>query len=391
MSCTHYKFLPGTWFLGLSLVLATILNAQETGSISGTVLAEDGTPVDDALVTLVDLRRQSSVDTKGAFRFDGLPPGAYLIQVESDRYGSLVERYEVKAGQTTQIEIDMGRHHHSDAIVVTGSADPRSQLELANPVTILSGESLALRIQPTLGDTLSQEAGINQTWFTAGASRPIIRGLGSDRVRMLQGGLSTGDVSSTSPDHAVGVDPGAAQRIEVLRGPSTLLYGSTAIGGVVNVIDNTIPDLQPTEKITGQFDFGAGTVADELSGRVDLNGGAGKWAWRRGRARGRRCPHRPRTSQVRLQRRDYSTFQYLSRLQGPSRCRRLQTPRARRLGSRNRVSQRHCRRSLRARPETKRTLVGSDGASDPQRRSRGHRRGGLSATIGNHNLGTICL
>jgi iron complex outermembrane receptor protein len=255
------------------------LNAQETGSISGTVLAEDGTPVDDALVTLVDLRRQSSVNTKGAFRFDDLPPGTYLIQVESDRYGSLVERYEVKAGQTTQIEIDIGRHHHSDAIVVTGSADPRSQLELANPVTILSGESLALRIQPTLGDTLSQEAGINQTWFTAGASRPIIRGLGSDRVRMLQGGLSTGDVSSTSPDHAVGVDPGAAQRIEVLRGPSTLLYGSTAIGGVVNMIDNTIPNLQPTEKITGQFDFGAGTVADELSGRVDLNGGAGKWAW----------------------------------------------------------------------------------------------------------------
>ena len=279
MSQIRFIFLSGTWFLGLSLVIVGILNAQETGSISGTVLAEDGTPVDDALVTLVDLRRQSSVDTKGAFRFEGLPPGAYLIQVESDRYGSLVERYEVNAGQTTQIEIDIGRHHHSDAIVVTGSADPRNQLELANPVTILSGESLALRIQPTLGDTLSQEAGVNQTWFAPGASRPIIRGLGSDRVRMLQGGLSTGDVSSTSPDHAVGVEPGAAQRIEVLRGPSTLLYGSTAIGGVVNVIDNTIPNLQPTEKITGQFDFAAGTVADELSGRADLNGGVGKWAW----------------------------------------------------------------------------------------------------------------
>ncbi len=263
----------------LFLLLGDASLSQETGSISGQLVTEDESPVIDATVTLVELRQKTAVDAEGRFRFDNLPAGQYLLQAESARHGKQVERVDVLADETLEVTILMGAHHHSDEIVVTGAGDLRQQLELAHPVTVLSGEVLELRVQPTLGDTLSQEAGINQTWFAPGASRPIIRGLGGDRVRMLQGGLSTGDVSSTSPDHAVGVDPGTTQQIEVLRGPSTLLYGSTAIGGVVNVIDSSIPVVQPSESITGSFAARGGSVADERYGQFNLGGGFGKWAW----------------------------------------------------------------------------------------------------------------
>jgi iron complex outermembrane receptor protein len=265
--------------VAVQLFAASLLLAQDTGSIHGRLLTEDESPVLDATVTVTELRRQVAVDSQGAFEFSGLPAGSYLLRAESDRHGTAVERVEVTSGEPLEVVLLMGAHHHSDAIVVTAPGELRSQLELATPVTVLSDETLELRVQPTLGDTLGDQAGISQTWFAPGASRPIIRGLGSDRVRMLQGGLSSGDVSSTSPDHAVAVDPGTAQRVEVLRGPSTLLYGSTAIGGVVNVIDNTIPQVQPTESITGSVAARGGTVADELYGQFDLNGGFGNWAW----------------------------------------------------------------------------------------------------------------
>ena len=252
MPYPHNRYRPRILALGFTLLLLAghALLAQETGSISGRLSTADGSPVLDATITLVELRRQTAVDSEGGFEFRNLPPAPYLVQVESPRHGTVVERVAVTVGAPTEVVLLMGAHHHADEIVVTGSG-LRSQLELAHPVTVLSDETLELRLQPTLGETLAQEPGISQTWFAPGTSRPIIRGLGSDRVRMLQGGLSSGDVSSTSPDHAVGVDPGTAQRVEVLRGPSTLLYGSTAIGGVVNVIDNTIPKVQPSESITG--------------------------------------------------------------------------------------------------------------------------------------------
>lgn len=280
MSCFQ-RPIPRTsvFILGFLSIWPSLAGAQEPGAIAGRLVTEDTSPVIDATVILIEKRQQTGVDSDGAFRFDDLAAGPYLLQIDSARHGTKVEQVEVRAGETTEVELLMGAHHHADEIVVTAPGDVRSQMELANPVTVLSGETLELRVQPTLGDTLVQESGIHQTWFAPGASRPIIRGLGGDRVRMLQGGLSAGDVSSTSPDHAVGVDPGTAQKIEVLRGPSTLLYGSTAIGGVVNVLDNSIPDVLPSSGATGSVAARGGSVSAERYGQFDLTGGVGKWAW----------------------------------------------------------------------------------------------------------------
>ena len=128
-----------------------------------------------------------------------------------------------------------------EEVVVTASPLQRRAFDLAQPVSVLTGDALQLKLQPTLGDTLNGEPGIAASHFTNGASRPIIRGMTDYRVLILQNGTDVFDVSNLSPDHTPSVEPLLSQRIDVIRGPATILYGSSAIGGVVNVIDNSIP------------------------------------------------------------------------------------------------------------------------------------------------------
>lgn len=251
----------------------------EVGAIEGMVTTLDGTGVPGARVELVDLHRRVRTDDDGRFRFDDLEPREYLVYAEALGVGQINQRVAVTAGETAQMELVLQLMRHDDELVVTGSAIARSQLELSQPTTVLSGEELRFRQQATLGDTLSQEAGISATTFGAGASRPVIRGLAGDRVRMLQDGVGVGDASSSSPDHAVSAEPALAERIEVLRGPATLLYGSSAIGGVVNVIDGRIPDHRPDEMLSGVVDLSGGTVSNERSAAAALSGGHGDWAW----------------------------------------------------------------------------------------------------------------
>jgi iron complex outermembrane receptor protein len=142
----------------------------------------------------------------------------------------------------------------AERVVVSGGAIERSETDTAQPVTILSEDNLKLQTQPTLGDTLATQPGVGGSGFTAGASRPVIRGQADNRVRVLNNGTEVFDVSNVSPDHAPSVSTLLSQSIEVVRGPATILYGSGAIGGVVNVTDNLIPVEQPAEPISGEVD-----------------------------------------------------------------------------------------------------------------------------------------
>lgn len=158
-----------------------------------------------------------------------------------------------------------------DEVVVTGSPIGRSAFDLAQPVSTLSGAPLKLKLGPTLGETLSGEPGVAASSYTAGASRPIIRGLADDRVLVLQNGTDIFDVSSLSPDHNPSLQPLNAQSIEVVRGPATILYGSSAIGGVVNVLDRRIPTTVPSP-VAGEIDgrFSSGTMERSGSANFDL-------------------------------------------------------------------------------------------------------------------------
>jgi iron complex outermembrane recepter protein len=166
--------------------------------------------------------------------------------------------------------------HH---VVVTAHPYARAQLDLVQPTNVLAGRQLDLRQAPTLGELLGGEPGISSTWFGPGSSRPIIRGLGGDRLRILQNGIGTIDASVTSPDHAVALDPLLIERVEVVRGPASLLYGSSAVGGVVNVISHRIHTSSPDRPLVARFEGRYRSVNDERSGGAVLEGGVGSFAW----------------------------------------------------------------------------------------------------------------
>lgn len=150
--------------------------------------------------------------------------------------------------------------------------------QILTPAKVLAGDELRDKTGSSLGETLSQELGVSASAFGAGASRPIIRGLEGARVKMLENGMAVSDVSGLSNDHAVAAEGAVAQQIEILRGPAALLYGSGAIGGLVNVVNERIPTaLEP--KLTGQLEARGSTVDSgrNLSGTID--GSVDKMAW----------------------------------------------------------------------------------------------------------------
>jgi iron complex outermembrane recepter protein len=158
----------------------------------------------------------------------------------------------------------------TERVVVVGGAIERSETEKAQSVTILNENALKQKAAPNLGDTLSNEPGIAGSGFTAGSSRPVIRGQADNRVRVLNNGTEVFDVSNLSPDHAPSVSALLSHSIEVLRGPATILFGSGAIGGVVNVSDDLIPVEQPSTTLSGEFGGRANSADDERSGAFHL-------------------------------------------------------------------------------------------------------------------------
>jgi iron complex outermembrane receptor protein len=158
-------------------------------------------------------------------------------------------------------------------IVVTASPIGSDLVETVEPVNLLQGQGLRLRQQPTLGETVAQEPGLSSTYFGPNASRPIIRGLGAFDIRLLGNGLGLIDASAASPDHAVATSPFAAERIEVVRGPATVMYGGSAVGGVVNVIDGRIAQEGLTRPVEGAADFRYGGANDLRAGGVKVNAG----------------------------------------------------------------------------------------------------------------------
>ncbi|CAN7259870.1 TonB-dependent receptor [Pseudoduganella sp. LjRoot289] len=149
--------------------------------------------------------------------------------------------------------------------------------QILTPAKVLSGDELRDKVGSSLGETLSQELGVSTSAFGAGASRPIIRGLEGARVKMLENGMTVSDVSGLSNDHAVGSEGAVAQQIEILRGPAALLYGSGAIGGLVNVVNERIPTALE-KKLTGQIEARYSTVDSGKNMSGTLDGAVGQFA-----------------------------------------------------------------------------------------------------------------
>ena len=176
-----------------------------------------------------------------------------------------------QAQETTQ-DPHRQDQHQLDSVVVTASPLHQTAEELVRPVEVLAGEKLDEAKTNTLGQTLERTPGIQSSSFGPGVGRPVIRGMDGARVQVVSDGMGSGDVSTLSADHAVSIEPFLADRIEVMKGPATLLYGSGAIGGAVNVVDGRTPDALPQEPFSGRMELRAGSNGDERTGMFRVDG-----------------------------------------------------------------------------------------------------------------------
>lgn len=217
-------------------------------AVVGTVTDSSGAPLANATVLVAEVGRATTTNAQGVFVFRGLPMGEYHLSVTliGFRPGHAVVRVP-ESGDDVRVAIALRfTPLRLSAVVVSASPTGTESEHLTQTALELSGRALNRSLGSTVASTLAAEPGVNQRFHGPASSMPVIRGLTGDRILMLQDGERAGDLAASSTDHAVSVDPLAAQRIEVVRGPASLLYGNNALGGVVNVISNDIPTSVPT-------------------------------------------------------------------------------------------------------------------------------------------------
>ena len=265
-------FTPARATLVLALLLgltdAGILTAQETGAVRGTVTLDvTDDPVHGAIVLVIGPGRVTTTDERGQFEIDDLPPGMYELLAQREHLTAARQMVTVEPGATATADVVLQLSPVHEEVTVTASAVAESTFDAFNAVTTLDSFDLATNIQGTIGEVLENQPGIAKRSFGPGTSRPIIRGFDGDRVLVMQDGIRTGDLSAQSADHGVSIDPASLERLEIVRGPATLLYGSNAVGGVVNAIT-------PHESfLTSQSDGFRGQVITDV-GSADSQAGA---------------------------------------------------------------------------------------------------------------------
>jgi len=177
------------------------------------------------------------------------------------------------AAQAQNNETTDSDEHHIDEIIVRAMPLGRAVEQLAQPTSIIDSSTLLQRDSTSIGETLADQLGVNSTYFGPVASRPVIRGQFGERIRMLSNGLDVLDASALSEDHAVSIDSLIADRVEIVRGPATLIYGSGAAGGIVNVVDSRIHEQPLKAPFSGAVSLGADSATGRSSGAVAFDAG----------------------------------------------------------------------------------------------------------------------
>ncbi|HEY7497893.1 MAG TPA: TonB-dependent receptor [Vicinamibacterales bacterium] len=259
----------------MALSMVSIAHAQGV-AVSGRLYHSVSLkPVANATVLVEGTKLETKSDSDGRYSIPNVPQGAYhLIIIAPAFVPTRAELTVAQAPVTLDVAVDPELHYSE---VVSVSPDARNQFDAYQPTSVLSGHDLTKQLQSGLGATLASQPGVAERSFGPGPSRPIIRGLDGDRVLILEDGQRVGDLSSQSGDHGVTLNPASASVIEVVRGPATLLYGSNAIGGLVNVISDAIP----TRRVNGTHGgatLDLGSAASEAGGAADILVGNNRWA-----------------------------------------------------------------------------------------------------------------
>ncbi len=253
---------------------------DEAGIIRGRVThLENGQPVHGATILLVQLGRVTDSTRDGSYQFSQVQPGRYDVVVHSAALADERRSVEVSVGEVTTADFQLRIAPIRTEITVTASGSAQTTFEAFQAVNTMDAIDLAAKAHTSVGDVLEGQSGVTKRSFGAGNSRPVIRGFDGDRVLVMIDGMPTGSLASQSGDHGENIDVLQLERVEVVKGPATLLYGSNAIGGVVNAVTGHHQIQEhPHEGVTGYVTAVAGITNAQGSGNAGFEYGTKRWA-----------------------------------------------------------------------------------------------------------------
>jgi iron complex outermembrane recepter protein len=248
--------------------------AQSTATVRGTVTLGDGKPVHNVLITVLQLKRTVDTDDDGKYEITNLPPGKYDVVAHLDRVPDVVQSVDLTAGGEATLDFQMELTSLREQVTVTATGTEQSISSSIQSVDVLGSVDLAKKSPVSLGEALDGELGVAKRSFGPGTARPVIRGFDGDRVLVLQDGNRIGGLGFESGDHAEPIDVLTVEKVEIVKGPATLLYGSNAIGGVVNTVSG---HDSPHQGINGYFTGLGSTNSNQAGGSAGVEYGTNRW------------------------------------------------------------------------------------------------------------------
>jgi iron complex outermembrane receptor protein len=262
------------------LLSIPLLHAQSGGSIRGAVTLKSGSNIGlhQASVRIVQLGRVTDTKDDGSYEFTDVPPGTYDGVATMPSMDGISQTVTVTSGAVATVDFALAIASVRSEVTVTASGREELTLNAFQTVTSLDALELARNPATSLGEALDGQPGVAKRSSGPGSSRPVVRGFDGDRVLVLQDGAPAGGLGFQSGDHAEPINTSTLERVEVLRGPATLLYGSNAIGGVVNAISpQTNIHEHSHEGLRGFVSGFGGSNNNEGGGSVSFDLGKGSW------------------------------------------------------------------------------------------------------------------
>lgn len=262
--------------LAATLVAAPTTPADPAGSLRGQVTDTAGVPIAGAEVIIQEVHRAATTDREGHYRFEAVPEGAYSVSYRAIGYRPAVLRVIIDEEEQVRDVALLPSLVELPPIQVTATPLATSALESPQPLAVIQGDALRAAQAPSLGDVLADLPGVRSFSTGNGIAKPVIRGLGSNRVLVLDNGQRT-ESQQWGDEHAPNVETVGAERIEVVRGPASVLYGSDALGGVINVIAPELPSAADRAPfVGGRVEGGYRSNGEAPDGALMLEGATGR-------------------------------------------------------------------------------------------------------------------